>query len=187
MSDYRLTIKVSNGRIAKLMEARGLKRPMDLARAAGLEQQYSRLAALLALKLSPKINDGQDWRPIVLKLADFFQVMPDDMFSPRQMRAMPKTVAIMDMSEGQIVAAVGRDDPTVLEDMAARDFVAKALTVLTEREAAVLTARFGLGDDKDHTFRECSTKFGIHQERVRQIEQRALHKIRKKMGKKYPT
>jgi RNA polymerase primary sigma factor len=50
---------------------------------------------------------------------------------------------------------------------------------LTPREQEILSLRFGLADDEPRTLEEIGRKFGLTRERVRQIENRALEKIRK--------
>ncbi len=50
---------------------------------------------------------------------------------------------------------------------------------MMEREKKVLDMRFGLADGKTHTLAEVSKKLGVSRERVRQIEEEALSKIRK--------
>lgn len=54
----------------------------------------------------------------------------------------------------------------------------RALDVLTPREARVLTMRFGLRDGTDQTLEEIGARMGLTRERVRQIEQEALKKLR---------
>jgi RNA polymerase primary sigma factor len=50
---------------------------------------------------------------------------------------------------------------------------------LSPREQEILSLRFGLSDDEPHTLDQIGKKFGLTRERVRQIENRALEKIRK--------
>jgi len=59
-----------------------------------------------------------------------------------------------------------------------RDQVHSALGVLSERERQVLELRFGLIDGKDHTLEEVSSYFNVTRERIRQIEAKALRKLR---------
>lgn len=67
-------------------------------------------------------------------------------------------------------------------DAAARDLlresVKNALAVLSEREREVLEWRFGLVDGKDHTLEEVGQHFAVTRERIRQIESKALRKLR---------
>jgi RNA polymerase primary sigma factor len=53
-----------------------------------------------------------------------------------------------------------------------------ALSVLTERERQVLEMRFGLRDGKDYTLEEVGKHFKVTRERIRQIEAKALRKLR---------
>ena len=59
-----------------------------------------------------------------------------------------------------------------------REQIQTALAALTERERQVLELRFGLLDGKNHTLEEVGRHFNITRERVRQIEARALRKLR---------
>ena len=59
-----------------------------------------------------------------------------------------------------------------------REQVQNALTLLTDREREVLELRFGLKDGKDHTLEEVSAFFEVTRERIRQIEAKALRKLR---------
>jgi len=95
-------------------------------------------------------------------------------------------------------AGVGRDDgedDTVLgdfiedEDAASpeesaanqllKEQVQDILSVLTEREQKILKMRFGLDDGKSHTLEEVGQEFSVTRERIRQIEAKALAKLRK--------
>ena len=52
------------------------------------------------------------------------------------------------------------------------------LHTLTEREARVLQLRFGLEDGRSRTLEEVGREFGVTRERIRQIEAKALRKLR---------
>ena len=52
------------------------------------------------------------------------------------------------------------------------------LNTLSEREARVLQLRFGLEDDRSCTLEEVGRDFGVTRERIRQIEAKALQKLR---------
>ena len=58
------------------------------------------------------------------------------------------------------------------------DQINQALSTLTDREHKILRMRFGLDDDRIHTLEEIGNQFGLTRERIRQIEAKALHKMR---------
>ena len=59
-----------------------------------------------------------------------------------------------------------------------RDTVSRVLGTLTPREERVLRMRFGIGTKSDHTLGEVGQQFSVSRERIRQIEARALHKLK---------
>ena len=59
-----------------------------------------------------------------------------------------------------------------------REEVRRALSSLTLRERQVIELRFGLVDDRDYTLEEVGRQLNVTRERVRQIEERAIRKLR---------
>jgi len=60
-----------------------------------------------------------------------------------------------------------------------KETVGQVLKTLTEREEKVLRMRFGVGDEStEHTLEEVGSEFAVTRERIRQIESKALRKIR---------
>ena len=114
----------------------------------------------------------------------------------RWMRAANKVSRIMRAAEEpmSLESPVGTEDSSQLGDFiedqealepmdaAAREMlreqVKNALAVLSDREREVLELRFGLIDGKDHTLEEVGQYFNVTRERVRQIEAKALRKLR---------
>ena len=76
------------------------------------------------------------------------------------------------------------EDESVVEPVDAaskqllREQVRNVLEFLSDRERQVLEMRFGLKDGKDHTLEEVGNEFGVTRERIRQIEAKALRKLR---------
>ena len=58
------------------------------------------------------------------------------------------------------------------------DRINEVLSQLTEREARVIRLRYGLEDGKGHTLEEVGREFNVTRERIRQIEAKALKKLR---------
>jgi RNA polymerase primary sigma factor len=84
-----------------------------------------------------------------------------------------------DTSFGDFIEDKGADNPA---DMAAivllKDKIKDVLETLTERERQVLEQRFGLVDGYSRTLEEVGRQFKVTRERIRQIEAKALRKMR---------
>ena len=87
-----------------------------------------------------------------------------------------------DEESSQLADFIEDEDAPSPIDAAARQMlreqIQSVLSVLTDRERQVLELRFGLVDGKDHTLEEVSRYFNVTRERVRQIEAKALRKLR---------
>jgi len=59
-----------------------------------------------------------------------------------------------------------------------KENINEVLSALTDREAKVLKMRFGLGGNRPMTLEEVGSKFGVTRERIRQIEAKALRKLK---------
>ena len=59
-----------------------------------------------------------------------------------------------------------------------KESITRILSSLTQREAKVLRMRFGIGMNTDHTLEEVGKQFDVTRERIRQIEAKALRKLR---------
>jgi RNA polymerase primary sigma factor len=59
-----------------------------------------------------------------------------------------------------------------------KDHIREMLSTLSPREAKVLEYRFGLEDGKQRTLEEVGREFGVTRERIRQIEAKAIRKLR---------
>ena len=59
-----------------------------------------------------------------------------------------------------------------------KEKTATVLHQLTPREEQVIRMRFGIGEDSEHTLEEIRQRFSVTQERIRQIEARAMRKLR---------
>ena len=74
------------------------------------------------------------------------------------------------------VTAISPIDAATIEGL--RETVQGILSTLTAREAKVLRMRFGIGMNNDHTLEEVGKQFDVTRERIRQIEAKALRKLR---------
>ncbi|MBQ9684308.1 RNA polymerase sigma factor RpoD [Candidatus Saccharibacteria bacterium] len=85
-----------------------------------------------------------------------------------------------DSSLGDFIEDEDRVSP---EDSAAtqllKEQIAAILQTLTDREQKIIKMRFGIGGGKSHTLEEVGAEFSVTRERIRQIEAKALTKLRK--------
>lgn len=59
-----------------------------------------------------------------------------------------------------------------------REYIQKAISVLNERERNIIELRYGLMNGRSHTLDEVSVMYKLTRERIRQIEVKALRKLR---------
>jgi RNA polymerase primary sigma factor len=84
-----------------------------------------------------------------------------------------------DATLGDLIKATDAVDPhAAAEASALKRIVARALGELTPREQRILILRFGIGASSEHTLEEVGKMFGVTRERIRQIEAKALEKLR---------
>ena len=86
---------------------------------------------------------------------------------------------------GEIVGDRDAQTPfELLRDKNLRDEVSDLLEVLDDRECKIIFQRFGLDDGKPKTLEEVGKKFGVTRERIRQLQNIALSKLRRALNKK---
>lgn len=109
---------------------------------------------------------------------------------------LEKIRTAMDMSHAltSLDTPVGEDEETSIGDLVAdyrtenalnnlieetnRDIIENVFNTLPTREAEVLKLRFGIGEDQPLTLEEVGQRFGVTRERIRQIEVKAMRKMR---------
>jgi len=92
--------------------------------------------------------------------------------------------SIRDDEEESVLADFIEDEDAISPEESATNQLLKEqvkgmLGALTEREQKILKLRFGLEDGKQHTLEEVGQEFSVTRERIRQIEAKALAKLRK--------
>ena len=88
-------------------------------------------------------------------------------------------------SLGEIIGDEDASDPfEQLRDKDMRDEVGDLLAVLDDRERRIINCRFGLDGAKTKTLEEVGEKFGVTRERIRQLQNIALRKLRRALAKK---
>lgn len=92
--------------------------------------------------------------------------------------------SVRDDEEDSVLGDFIEDEDTISPEESAtnqllKEHVKEMLSSLTEREQKILKLRFGLEDGKSHTLEEVGQEFSVTRERIRQIEAKALAKLRK--------
>ncbi len=167
----------------------------SIKRALANQSKTIRLPVHLVDKISKmkraghKLSERLGREPTDQELADVLGI-------PRAKVAQLRTISIRPAS---LDAPIGEDDATefseivgdenalspfeLLRDKTLRQDVRDILEELEKREAEILTLRFGLDGNKPKTLEEVGRKFKVTRERVRQIQNIALTKLRRVMEK----
>jgi RNA polymerase sigma factor (sigma-70 family) len=126
------------------------------------------------------------WKKAVIMISEFWRTVPDELF-PEALRAARQfeaelTVDAADialLSEYASKAALPlNDEDAYTGNIGLRAQVRKTLGTLSKREAGILRMRFGIGSNDEMTLEEVGTIIGVSRDRIRQIEARALRKLR---------
>ncbi len=127
---------------------------------------------------------------------------PTDEEIARELQIAPSRVALMRRASARPVSlddTVGDDDNTRLEERVADEnadhpyeelelqtslnLLSQLLSKLNPRESRILRYRFGLDGERERTLEEVGQEFGVTRERIRQLQNIALHRLRKMMDK----
>ncbi len=159
-----------------------------------LTQTLGRSPTPEELALEADFVDPKD-KLVIQRVKGEASILPHDVHM-RWAQAASKVVQVLRAAEEPVSleSPVGSEDNSMLGDFiedeeaqepmdaAAREMlreqVKNALAVLSPREREVLEMRFGLLDGKDHTLEEVGQAFNVTRERIRQIEAKALRKLR---------
>ena len=114
------------------------------------------------------------WRVSVSKIRDILRIAMDPMSLETPVGNNDDATELGDFLADESIMEPG--DAASRELL--REQIRNVLTALNEREREVLEMRFGLNDGKDHTLEEVGKSFGVTRERIRQIEAKALRKLR---------
>jgi len=154
----------------------------DIALEAGYLEQKDRQAILRSMEESKPVEADvrRRWNRAAAKVNRIMRAMEEPM-------SLDSPVGSGDSSQlGDFIEDEDAQEPM---DAAAREMlresVKNALAVLSDRERQVLELRFGLVDGKDHTLEEVGQYFNVTRERIRQIESKALRKLRHPTRSRY--
>ncbi len=161
-----------------------------VARAIADQSRTIRIPIHTAEKLNKLTRTSQELvqtlerQPTPEEIAERTSFSPEDvqwmLSSAREPVSLETPVGEGDGSQmGDFIEDETSDSPaeaTVRADLSEQ--IRKALATLTPREERVLRLRFGIGEKSDHTLGEVGKDFSVTRERIRQIEAKALRKLR---------
>ena len=173
MSDYRVKAKIVNNNIISAMEALGIKNAAELSRIADMEQ--GSVGDYINMKTSPMKVDGT-LKVGAEKLCFALNKMPDELFNEQQMYSPVKENKVEIKMEHP---ALEYNPIDLLTDEIDAQRITDHLTgALTMREQKIIDLRFGLNGHDEHTYEDAGKHFGVTKERIRQLEHRAMRKMR---------
>ena len=140
------------------------------------------------LRATRKLTQELNREPTTLEVAKEMDMEPEKV---EYVMKIKQDIASLDQSVGRD----GDDEDSVLgdfvedeerispEDSAAnqilKEQLATIISTLSEREQKIIKLRFGIGGGRPHTLEEVGAEFSVTRERIRQIEAKALSKLRK--------
>ncbi len=126
--------------------------------------------------------------PTAADIASRMDKTPEEIMRLQQLNQPPFSLQAMIGDEEESPLSDFLEDQSaespldVAESSETREMVRAALTPLNERERIVLRLRFGIGTGVSHTLEEIGRFLGLTRERIRQIEAKALSKLRSPDG-----
>ncbi len=139
-------------------------------------QRLSRLSHELEMELGRRPTPEEIADEVDLSLSQVKLALD----AARQPLSLEKPVGDEEDSElGDFIEGEDLPDPSEEVDLTLlSEEIEDLLSSLTPREARILTMRYGLSGGREYTLKEVGQKFGLTRERIRQIEQEALRKLR---------
>lgn len=135
-------------------------------------------------KMQRKLTLELGYEPSVAELAEALDMTEDKVMEIMQIAREPASLEtpIGEEDDSHLGDFIEDHDATSPADHAAYEMMKKqlenVLDTLTDREENVLRLRFGLDDGRTRTLEEVGKVFGVTRERIRQIEAKALRKLR---------
>lgn len=171
------------------MRQHGIENAAQLARRARLSP--TNVGAVLNFKIEPMTKDGT-WRHSVLKIADVFGCLPEEMFSAEQLTLSVESNTrdyLLTHKEVMQLASARVDPGRIEKEIECEQIAAVVRTALDEGvspyERRVLELRFGLNGTEEVSLQQAAELLGLSRERIRQIEARALRKLRNPKSKNW--
>ena len=135
-------------------------------------------------RLTRQLNQELGRSPTIEELAEKMELPEDKVLKALDVAKQPISLETPvgdddDSTMWNLVSDTSVESPMDhATDEGLKETTTNVLTALTEREAKVLRMRFGIDMNTDHTLEEVGRQFSVTRERIRQIEAKALRKLR---------
>lgn len=175
---FRVEAKLRNNRLVRARELCGYANAKAAAAASGVS--YSIWIHYEALQATPWRKRAGVWRSTALAIAKFLRQLPEDLW-PEVIERVEATRASFEVGSASVALLPAPVDPEqVVGQLQLMERARELLTHLTPREEFVLRKRFGIDtrDQTDFTLEEIGDELNVGPERIRQIEAKALRKLR---------
>jgi RNA polymerase sigma factor (sigma-70 family) len=146
-------------------------------------------SAMINLRWSPDVKriraEGKErWSEIERKLCALTGLLLEDIFPEELEPARTAEAPLLQLTDAPRTLSLppAQEDGLLKEDL--RAMITAALAELDEREQEVIELRFGLNGEEAHTLDEVGVRLGVTCERARQIEAKALGRLRHPMRAK---
>lgn len=138
------------------------------------------------LRTQRRLTQELNREPTNLEIAKEMEIEPEKVEHIMKIKQDISSLdaSIRDDEEDSVLSDFIEDEDTISPEESAtnqllKEQVKEMLSALSEREQKILKLRFGLEDGKSHTLEEVGQEFLVTRERIRQIEAKALTKLRK--------
>ena len=188
IATFELELRVMNNKLKERRERLGLNKS-QIAKEIGIApNMYSRYERLLESPLCKSGNNNNiPWKPIALKIANYFNCEPENLW-PEAVRMVMDPVVTRKITENQLLCRAElfnkmldthlSESPEIeFDKKQLSETVEDCLNSLTKRERKVLKMRYWKGMSYD----EIKKEFDVTRERIRQIDAKAHRKLQ------YPT
>jgi len=180
MNDYRVKITIRNEKLLTAMEGMGYKSVAEFSRNQGLNG--ARVNEIINGKITPLDREGNP-KELTKEILEILNLTIEKAFTEKQLKGFKKHTFEVKIEEEkllQIINPAENQEIKVIEQEV-KSKLYEILSTLTPREEKILRMRFGIGMNTDHTLEEVGRKFFVTRDRIRQIEDKALRKL------KHPT
>jgi len=179
MSDYRVKITIRNERLLKAIEDAGYKSARQFAIQNAIEPE--RVGRLIRGAEKPIDKKGRVTKNCS-EILSLLNKTLKECFTDRQLEGFKSNTFETRVEETelmQLVNPVKNNEVRLIEQDVQLNLNEIFSKYLSPREEKVLRMRYGIGLNTDHTLEEVGLQFSVTGERIKQIEAKALRKLRR--------